>query len=126
MLERFISYFLLQLISEKLEDLEPRATEVLSRSETVQSSCGEKEYDSVKRAASKFRLQWNNLNQVNMEEYEHLCWEARWLMVNVLVSGVNCPGSSPGRRRKFPFRKRSMPFSRHLYIFLNCKRIFLY
>ena len=43
--------------------------EVLSRSETVQSSCSEKEYDAVKRAASKFRLQWNNLNQVNVEKY---------------------------------------------------------
>lgn len=63
----------MQLISEKLEDLEPRATEVLSRSETVQSSRTEKEYDAVKRAASKFRLQWNNLNQVNMGEYELLC-----------------------------------------------------
>lgn len=59
----------MQLISEKLEDLEPRATEVLSRSETVQSSCTEKEYGAVKKAASKFRLQWNNLNQVNMGEY---------------------------------------------------------
>lgn len=63
------SNLFLQLISEKLEDLEPRATEVLSRSETVQSSCTEKEYDAVKKAASKFRLQWNNLNQVNMGEY---------------------------------------------------------
>ena len=54
----------MQLIGEKQEDLEPRATEVLSRSETVQSACAEKEYDAVKRAASKFRLQWNNLNQV--------------------------------------------------------------
>ena len=26
----------------------------------------------------------------------------------------------------FPFRKRSMPFSRHLEFFLSCKRIFLY
>ena len=30
------------------------------------------------------------------------------------------------RCRAFPFRKRSMPFSRHLEIFSNCKRIFLY
>jgi len=54
-----------QLIGEKIENLEPRATEVLSRSETVQSACSEKEYEAVKRASSKFRLQWNNLNQVN-------------------------------------------------------------
>lgn len=53
----------LKLVSEKLENFEPRATGVLSRSETVQSACSEKEYDAVKRAASKFRLQWNNLNQ---------------------------------------------------------------
>ena len=54
-----------QLIGEKIEDLDPRASEVLSRSESVQSACNEKEYETVKRAASKFRLQWNNLNQVN-------------------------------------------------------------
>lgn len=53
----------LKLISEKIEDLETRAGEVLSRSETVQSACSEKEYEAVKRSASKFRLQWNNLNQ---------------------------------------------------------------
>lgn len=53
------------MVSEKLENFEPRATGVLSRSETVQSACSEKEYDAVKRAASKFRLQWNNLNQVH-------------------------------------------------------------
>lgn len=54
-----------QLIGEKIEDLDPRASEVLSRSESVQSACNEKEYEAVKRAASKFRLQWNNLNQVD-------------------------------------------------------------
>lgn len=53
----------LKLIGEKIEDLDPRAPEVLSRSESVQSACNEKEYEAVKRAASKFRLQWNNLNQ---------------------------------------------------------------
>lgn len=54
-----------QLIGEKIEDLDSRALEVLSRSESVQSACSEKEYEAVKRAASKFRLQWKNLNQVN-------------------------------------------------------------
>ncbi|KAK2570584.1 Dystrophin [Acropora cervicornis] len=53
----------LKLIGEKIEDLDARALEILSRSETVQSACSEKEYEAVKRAASKFRLQWNNLNQ---------------------------------------------------------------
>lgn len=62
--------FFLQLVSEKLENFEPRATGVLSRSETVQSACSEKEYDAVKRAASKFRLQWNNLNQVRYTRYQ--------------------------------------------------------
>lgn len=73
---RFSAYFFkvflffLQLVSEKLENFEPRATGVLSRSETVQSACSEKEYDAVKRAASKFRLQWNNLNQVRYTRYQ--------------------------------------------------------
>lgn len=58
------------MVSEKLENFEPRATGVLSRSETVQSACSEKEYDAVKRAASKFRLQWNNLNQVRYTRYQ--------------------------------------------------------
>ena len=31
----------------------------------MQSACSEKEYEAVKRSASKFRLQWNNLNQVS-------------------------------------------------------------
>ena len=32
--------------------------------------------------------------------------------------------SKPRRRRKFPFRKRSMPFSRHLEIFLTVNEFF--
>ena len=59
------SCFPAQLIGEKLEDLDPRAAGVLTRSETVQPSCTEEENEAVKKAISKFRLRWNNLNQVN-------------------------------------------------------------
>ena len=46
------------------------------------------------------------------------------LVLSCLV--LSCLHWRGRRRASFPFRKRSMPFSPHLEIFFNCKRIFLY
>ncbi|XP_048577310.1 dystrophin isoform X2 [Nematostella vectensis] len=54
----------LKVIAEKLEELETKASDVFNRSENLTpDKCSEKEYDAVKRAASKLRLDWNTVNK---------------------------------------------------------------
>ena len=55
-----------QSIGDRLESFEVKASDVFKRSETLthEQCTNEKEYDAVKRAVSKLRLDWNNVNKV--------------------------------------------------------------